>query len=243
MNDKIGMMMRSEYNNPGELYGLDGDDMSPELMGHLAGMDPVNRMKVIQRLRKKNTPSIGSRAEMEKFFGELPKHIKEQLGQGKLRLADYTVYSIKPLAGSKTIKLFEPQDTKQVGLRSISNAKLPSNTALLVSGIYLLQGVAASLSEDDIKQTIFSPIDTVGPLANGEFKLLANKKQLLTDASNRKFITTNYHLYPQGYYKLSNPRLIPDDVTIEFEIELGTVTGINPNTVLYVCLDGTATIP
>ena len=57
---------------------------------------------------------------MEKFFGELPAHIKEGLVRGELRLADSTIYSIKPVT-SKTIKMFETQDDKQTGVRSIDN--------------------------------------------------------------------------------------------------------------------------
>jgi hypothetical protein len=50
-------------------------------------------------------------------------------------------------------------------------------------------------------------------------------------------------MVPKGFYKLANPRLIHDDIDIEFEIELGTINGINANTVIYIGLAGTATIP
>jgi hypothetical protein len=240
--EEFGAIMDSEYTNVGELLGLDGEN-NTELMNYLNGLDAVSRVRAMSKLVKKQIPSRGSRAEFEKFFPELPKHIKDGLLKGTLRLADHTVYSIKPINGAKTIKLFESQDVKEVGLRNISNAKLPKNMALLVSGIYLLQGVAASLSNDDLKVTTFDQLESVGAIANGEFKLKANKKQLVSDTSNRKFITTNYNLVQKGYFKLANPRLIHDDVEIEFEVELGTVSGINANAVLYIGLDGTATIP
>lgn len=235
--------MRSEYTNAGELLGLDGEDMSSELLGYLGAIDPISRIKVLNKLKKRHIPSVGSRAEMEKFFGELPDHIKQQLASGKLRLADHLIYSVKPISGAKTIKLFETQDVKSVGLRNISNAKLPKNMAMLVSGIYLLQGVAATLAEDDVKQTTFASLTAKGALANGEFKLKANKKQLVSDTSNRNFCNDNFVTRPLGYYKLDNPRLIHDDVEIEFEVELGTISGLNANAVLYVGLEGTATIP
>jgi hypothetical protein len=238
----MGQLMDSEYTNPGELLGLNGE-MDTELLGYLNKLNPIQRAKAVNKMTKKHIPSQGSRAEFEKFFVELPKHIKEQLLQGKLRLADHLIYTIKAVNGAKTIKMFESQDVKEVSLRNISNAKLPKNMALLVSGIYLLQGEAASLSVDDLKITKFDTIENIGALANGEFKLKANKKQLVSDTSNRKFVTTQFDMVPKGYYKLSNPRLIHDDIDIEFEIELGTVSGINANTVLYVGLDGTATIP
>lgn len=163
--------------------------------------------------------------------------------QGKLRLADHLVYSIKPINGAKTIKMFESQDIREVGVRNISNARLPKNMALLVSGVYMLQGEATSQGLEDIKVVEFASIKPLGALANGEFKLKANKKQLVSDTSNRNFITTPTQFFPEGFYKLANPRLIQDDLDIEFEIELGTIAGIPENTVLFVGLQGTATIP
>ncbi len=234
--------MESEYTNPTELLGLNGE-MDTELMGYLNALNPVQRAKAMSKIVKRHIPSQGSRAEFEKFFVELPKHIKEQLLQGKLRLADQLIYTIKPIKGAKTIKMFESQDVKEVNLRNISNAKLPKNMALLVSGIYLLHGVADSLDIDDIKTTKFDSIENIGALANGEFKLKANKKQLVSDTSNRKFVTTQFDMVPKSFYKLANPRLIHDDVDIEFEIELGTIKGLDANSVLYVGLEGTATIP
>jgi hypothetical protein len=238
----LGQLMESEYTNPIELLGLNGE-VDTELLGYLNALNPVQRVKAMSKITKRHIPSQGSRAEFEKFFVELPKHIKEQLLQGKLRLADQLIYTIKPVKGAKTIKMFESQDVKEVNLRNISNAKLPKNMALLVSGIYLLHGIAESLDIDDIKTTQFDTIESVGALANGEFKLKANKKQLVSDTSNRKFVTTQFDMVPKGFYKLSNPRLIHDDVDIEFEIELGTIQGIEANSVIYVGLEGTATIP
>jgi hypothetical protein len=237
----LGQLMESEYTNPAELMGF--GEVEEELLGDLKRLNPLARAKALQKLVKKPIPSHGSRAEFEKFFVELPKSIKEQLLQGKLRLADHLVYTIKPINGAKTIKMFESQDVKEVGLRNISNAKLPKNMAMLVSGIYMLQGEAASLGVDDVKVTKFDTIENVGALSNGEFKLKANKKQLVSDTSNRNFVTTQFNMVPKGFYKLANPRLIHDDIDIEFEIELGTINGINPNTVIYIGLSGTATIP
>jgi hypothetical protein len=241
MLDALGMLAKSEYSNAGELLGL--GELDNELMGYLGSMDAVSRMKVMRKLFKNNAPSQGSRAEMEKFFNELPKHIKEGLLSGKLRLADTVVYTVKPINGAKTVKLFESQDIKEIGLKSLSQARLPKGSALLVSGIILLQGVAASLASDDVKSTVFDTIDTVGAISTGEFSLKANKKHLVDSTSNYVFKTKDFTSVTKGYYKLANPRLIHDDVDIEWEIELGTVTGINANTVLFGGLHGTITIP
>ena len=230
-----------EYNNVGALFGLDGLE-GDELLGALKNMNPIKRQRAINKLTNTGAPSRGSRAEMEKHFGELPKHIKDGLAKGDLRLADTVIYSIKPVS-SKTIKLFETQDDKEIGLRNISNAKLPKNQALIVSGIVLLAAVSADMSKDKVMASRFDTIETFGPLANGEFSLKSNKKQIVPETSNGVFKTQNMHNVPIGYYKLANPRLIQDDILIEFTVELGTMDGLDSKTHIYVGLHGTITTP
>jgi hypothetical protein len=229
-----------EYNNQGALLGVNGIE-DPEVIGALRQMNPIARVKAMNRMT--NVPSSkGSRAEMEKFFGELPPHIKEGLVRGELRLADSTIYSIKPVS-SKTIKMFETQDDKEIGLRNVSNAKLPKNQAFLVSGIYLLAGTAADATKDKVISTEFKGLENFNAIANGEFSLKSNKKQIVPETSNVVFKTSANHLVPVGYYKLANPRLIHDDILIEMTIELGSTDGIPANTFIYVGLHGTITTP
>jgi len=57
------------------------------------------------------------------------------------------------------------------------------------------------------------------------------------------FKTANFHHVPIGYYKLSNPRLIVDDVLIEATVELGSQEGTPANTYIYCALHGTITTP
>ena len=234
-----------EYTNQGALLGLDGDDDEAvgELLGALRKMNPLKRQRTINKLTAPPPPSKGSRAEMEKHFKELPKHIQEGLKKGELRLADTIIYSIKPVT-SRTIKMFETQDDKQVGLRSISNAKLPKNQALLVSGIILLAGVSADATIDKVIATKYDFVEDFPAIANGEFGLKSNKKQLIPDGtSNSVFKTANFNQVTTGYYKLANPRLIHDDILVEMTIELGTIDGILPNTNIWVGLHGTITTP
>lgn len=230
-----------EYNNAGALMGTEMME-SEELNAALQKMPMVARTKTVQKLVGNPFPSKGSRAEMEKHFAELPKHIKEGLGKGDLRLADTVIYSIKP-ASSKTIKMFETQDDKQIGLRNVSNAKLPKGSSLLVSGIVLLAGVSADGTPDKVMATNYGQLEAIPSIANGEFSLKANKKQIVPDTSNSVFKTLGYGLVPIGYYKLSNPRLIHDDVLIEMTIELGTMDGIAANTYIFAGLHGTITTP
>src|SRR5689334_13753719 len=236
-----GLGAIEEYNNQGALLGIDGPD-GDELVGALRKMNPVKRQRTINKLASTGAPSRGSRAEMEKFFAELPASIKEALVKGELRLADTMLYSIKPV-NSKTIKMWETQDDKEVGLRNISNAKLPKNQALLVSGVVLLAATAADTSKDKIISADYKGLESYPALLNGEFNLKYNKKQIVPETSNYVFRTQSFHYVPVGYYKLSNPRLIVDDVLIELTIELGSTDGIPANTYVYAGLHGTITTP
>jgi len=230
-----------EYSNAGALIGVDGlDDV--ELLGALRRMNPVKRQKTVNKLANTGASSRGSRAEFEKHFSQMPSHIKDGIANGTLRLADAIIYSIKPV-NSKTIKLFETQDDKEVGLSSISNGKLPKNSAFLVSGIYLLAGVSTDATKDKVKATNYIGLETFPAIANGELELKANKKIILPETSTVLWKTASYHQVPIGYYKLANPRPIDDDVPIELTLTLGTIDGIPANTYVYAGLQGTISTP
>ena len=164
--------------------------------------------------------------------------------KGGVRLTDYTIYSTK-LITSKTIKMFEPQDDKEVGVRNISNAKLPKNMVFLVSGVYLLTGASKDLKDAEANKAInYKSINTIPSIANSEFSLKANRKQIIPEnQSVRRFITDNDNTVPMGYYKLDNPRLIRDEELIEFTLELGTLFDIPKEQYIYIGLDGTGTTP
>lgn len=231
--------LNSEYNNAGELYGLDA------VVRMVNSADPVKRAMILKKmLQPGGAPSRKSRAEMEKHFKQLPKHIQKELVDNRLKLADYTLYSIKQI-NSKTIKMFETQDDKEVGVSNVSNAKLPKNNVMLVSGIYLLTGTNPDpTNKEAFKAISFRSISGVPAICNGEFSLKANRKQLIPEnQSLRVFATDNDNSVPLGYYKLDNPRLINDEELFEFTIELGTTFQIPPEQWLFVGLEGTITTP
>jgi len=241
MFGEIETIENSEFNNVGALLGIDGNEPNNELLGALRALPPIRRQMAINKLTSPIS-SRGSRAEMEKHFRELPSHIRAELAKGNLRLADALIYSIKPVT-SKTIKMFETQDDKEIGLRNISNAKLPKNQAMLVSGIILLAGVSADATKDAIMATAYAKLEDFPAIANGESNLKANKKIIMPETSNNFFKTAGISTMPVGYYKLANPRLIHDDIQIEFTVELGTMKGILDNTQIFVGLHGTITTP
>lgn len=240
----------------------------------------------------------GSRAEFLAFAStrEVPDSVKAGLESGKLKLADMMIYSIR-LVDGKTVKMFQTQDSKEIGLRNIDRARLPKQQTLLVSGIQLLAawtfkegtGTSAIRADDEglAKLAKFYPLDTyfkqpalVGRnaggavttvmeeettaltstagvvmideayspfsgLETGVFTFRSNRTDLISEMPLTVF-KENHSLLPKGYYKLDNPRLIQDDVEIEFELQLGEeVEADNDNEAVWVLvgLHGTGTIP
>jgi hypothetical protein len=199
-----------------------------------------------QQSMKRKWPSFGSRAEMEKFEKELPHHVQEELKKGKLRYADTIIYSVKPLA-SKTIKMFETHDDRDLGLRNIANAKLQKNQCLLITGIqvYLFSPNVAgpTATKDEILNASTQYIEDCRPLVNGEFSLKANQKTIIPETSCRIFPGQTQTGVQIGYYKLHNPRLVVDEVLLEFTFELGTWSPSWKNSHVFVGLHGTITTP
>ncbi len=238
----LNEFLNSEYNNAGELYGIDAEKLAR--IAHSA--TPVEKAQIVKKIAQQGQiqASRGSRKDFEKHFAMLPKHIKDELGKGNLRLSDYTIYSIKQI-NSKTIKMFEPQDDKEVGVRNVANAKLPKNMVMVVSGIFLLTGKNEAPTNPEGRKSIeFKSVGTVNAVCNGEFSFKANRKQLIPEnQAIRCFATDNNQTIPMGYYPLDNPRLVNDDELIEFTVELGTQLNIDPDQWLYVGLVGTVTTP
>jgi hypothetical protein len=232
----------NEYTNSGELLGVD-TAMNGSFLGYLQSLNPVQKATAIARVTKSLPPSIGSRAEFERFFRELPDDVREKLVRGDLRLADYSVRAIKHVQ-SKTIKCFDTSDAKVTGAMSIAQAKLPRGSVLVVSGISILAGVPSALEDEKIKAIDFKSISQYPALANAEFSLKANKKQIVPEGKpTRVFVTDNNHQINLGFWKLHNPRLIRDEEQIEFVIELGTMEGLDAKTHVHVELIGTITTP
>ncbi len=232
----------AEYNNAGELLGIDAG-LGGGFLSYLSGLNPIQKAQAVARVAKSLPPSIGSRAEFEKHFKELPDGIREEVIAGKLRLADYNIRGVKRVT-SKTVKIFETSDAKVTGGTSIAQGKLPKGMVLLVSSITMLVGTAADLTDDKIKVIDFGSIKAVPAIANGEFYLKANKRQIIPEGkSNRVFATDNNQTVSLGYWKLHNPRMIRDEELIEFVVELGSMDGVAANAHIMVELNGTITTP
>lgn len=240
----------------------------------------------------------GSRAEFLAFAStrEVPDAVKSGLESGKLKLSDMMIYSIRQVDG-KTIKMFQPQDSKEIGLRNIDRARLPKQQTLLVSGIQLLAAwtqssgtgvnlvkasdegkamaakyypidrywisagligrdaagkIVTGLEDEIVAMTTtsgsFLDYESFSPFAGletGVFTFRSNRTDLISEMPLTVFKGNPIAPAP-GYYKLDNPRLIQDDVEIEFELNLGEEVEADGNSEavwVLVGLHGTGTIP
>lgn len=246
--EDLNLILDSEYNNTGDLIGLDMELNGGEVLGRLSHMSPLQRLQALRKLTKRQIPSRGSRAQMEKHWRSVPKRVRQQVVAGKMRLGDWQIYSVKPI-DSKTTKLFESQDDKEVSLRNISNAKLQKNSVLMVHYIQILAGVAPATtlgnpSKEEVKATPFGSIIRYPALANGEWSLKANKVLLVPEHSSmQRFVTDNDMTRSLGVIYLDNPRPIQDDLDIELTIELGTMLGLPQDIHIRVELGGSVTTP
>lgn len=247
-NSEFDFIMDSEFNNTGDLIGLDMELNGGEMLGRLRKLSPFKRFQVLRKLTKKSIPSRGSRRDMEKHFKSLPVRVRRELARGKMRLGDWGIYSTKSV-NSKTIKLFETQDDREVSISNVSNAKLAKNQVLMVSKITVRAGVVAaaipgSPTPDEIKAIKFEGIEAFPALANGDWSLKSNKIQVVPDNTPmQKFNTQGDNTAKLGQYIIDNPRPLHDAVLLEFVVELGTMTGIPQDLFIRVDLEGTVTTP
>jgi hypothetical protein len=87
-------LMNSEYNNIGELFGIG------ELENATHGMTPVKKALFIRKVAGQVHSSRRSRAEMEKFFKQVPKHVREELLKGGVRLIHHLLHQKDQLQNS-----------------------------------------------------------------------------------------------------------------------------------------------
>lgn len=245
---EMDLILDSEFNNAGDLIGLDTELNGGEMLGKLRSLSPLKRFQVLNKLTRKPMLSKGSRRDMEKHFKSLPKRVRAELASGKMRLGDWSAYSVKKVS-SQTVKLFETQDDQEISISNVSNAKLPKNSVLMVSWIQLVAGEAPATGTnpptiEQIKATDFKSISTYPALANANWSLKANKVQIVPEhASCRRFVTDNNQTINLGTYFLDNPRPIQDDVLLEFVIELGSMFNLPDNLHVRVEFGGSVTAP
>lgn len=229
----LGEITQSEFS----LLGAISDE---ELIMAYEGATPVAKKNFARTIRqfsknKSQTPSKGSRGELEKRIHMLPKEIQEGLAKQSLQAVDAAFYVVKDISGSKVQKIFKDDDNKVVAQSNISSAKLEKGNLFLLHGLTLLAGTAGDT--DSINDVNFGVLPDF--IRNGEFEFNANGTTLIQNASCELFNTTGQNV-PVGHLILDNPKIIKDQQTIEFNVEWGA--NAPANTFIKAIMRGTIII-
>lgn len=152
--------------------------------------------------------------------------LDDDLKTGKRKLIHYAVDVIFPLNGQNKIKVFDEALQKVVGIRTLTNAKLPKEVVFVPSSVQLLRGIAASASDADVLNTNFQGIDGEPVLTKAEITLgiRGNKlfKNMPTGAFDRRGSQDRV-----GELKLSESIVFAGDTLFEGEIEVASTANID----------------
>lgn len=170
----------------------------------------------------------GSRGKMLAYLNDpegadVPPTVRAKLGATprQLRLTDMIVYSVKPVNG-KTIKMFEPQDTMEVGIRNVDRARMNLEKIMLVTDIRVTAAVTfkeGTIRADDeslVKKAKFYPIDHNFPVP-GVFTNVAGKVAFVADGG----VLVPGTITGSGY---SNAAVLHDEDAVFSALENGEFT-------------------
>ncbi len=232
--------MLSELGNPIPIYEI--DKLPGSVSSFLNDLDPVQRAKVLSRIKTAKNYSRERRVLFEKYFDELPQHIREGLKKGKLRLSDHTIYAIKQVK-EKSIQIFEKNDEIITGICNIKGAELPKNMVMLVCDLRVMAGISLSDKNEDISISSFDNIRRHPVLLSGEYSIKVNSRSVTNgNEPLRNFLFQGRNENESILLDLHNPFLIPDEKPISFEINLGSLKKLEPLTFFWVGLEGVCTI-
>lgn len=201
------------------------------------------------------TAASASGKEMAAMSSMLTPELQEGLKNGSKRMADATIYVVKPINAAKNVRMFEDSDDKLIGVSNISKAKLEKNEVMCLSAIQVLYGVSklstpsATLSQENVATIDWGELPAA--VQSGEFTFRAGGNTMLDRISmqvfkNHKVDTVSatavvggvaYGQGEMGFYKLANPQLIKTQEALDMFVEWAAAAPAN--SFLKVILYGT----
>jgi hypothetical protein len=195
-------------------------------MGYLSQIKTSREHFIEQCLASKN-PSIQE-------IGELVK-------AGQRKLADWNIFSAMDVSGLQNFELFETQDQIETSIINIASSKLEKNQVFLPDRIQLLSAVVSGTEAIDSATLAAQEYGVIaGGLRNAQWTFEVNDKVLIPQQSAQVFVTSGLDV-PAGVFPLTNPKIIEDDVRINFEVR--SKVAMPARTVVKLILYGTVTIP
>ncbi|MEM4363711.1 MAG: hypothetical protein QXS90_00365 [Candidatus Diapherotrites archaeon] len=213
------------------LYGL-ALDLSENEVGALMTQRSVEaKRKAHQYMRMATTPNVtskGSRAQMENKLLLLPSQLRHALKSGKAQISDATYYTTKSIVNQNgKIDMFLPSDDKREGFSNVNKAELETNRYFLLESIRLTASQIITFTTPGS----YAPYDYVGDadydtaniptyILNGEWAFIVGSRTLFANQSTRVFAQTymGVQAIQKGQFHLDNPKLVPPNVRIKFEL-------------------------
>jgi hypothetical protein len=183
-------------------------------------------------------------AHVEQNSAAIPPDVADDLKSRKTRLSDAAIYSTKPVTGT-TVKIFVPKDDKTVGLSNLDKGKLEDGQMFALNGIRVLAGTDG-VGDGNPADVVFHEIDAdprFANLANGEFKIVANRKVIAEKMPLTLCCTAGKDTAEKGVYYFDNRRFVEPGKEIEVTLELGSTSLLPNNAFVRVELLGIVTLP
>lgn len=246
MDDILNQIEETEFDN---FEGLVEGMSDEEFLGAIRRNPRRYRKAIVRRHKTRNVGAMtppksektASRAEFESRFNLLSKDLKAGLRSKQLQLVDSKIYTVKTISEVNRALIFEDDDQKAIGVRNISQGKLPKDEVFLLSAIQVLYGVGTGKNETQTDvATVTEWTEIPALLQSGEFNLTANRKSLI-DAMPMSVFANHSHSAgiikndagsenvggfgyatgegAPGYFKLANPKLIETQTSIEMPME------------------------
>ncbi len=209
-------------------FGYVNAEAQEGLLGKITQIrDPKKKAAATKKLFQKSIAPGGAltpRDEALKRLGGLPEHIREGLAKKDLQLSDAIIYTTKPFGGvAGQQRVFTDADVKAPGVGNLNKGQLEKDQWFLVTHIRFTSGV-----DPDPLNAAYGVIPK--EIANGDFEFKANSKYLMPkDTSSNIFDTTNESKDLQGMVKLSNPKWMEPQTSIEFNFRPSKATVANTN--------------
>lgn len=220
-----------------------------EMLQGLGAVSPELRNKVKSALAK-------SAMDRELAFllanaEKLPVDTQNALRKGGLQRVDFEMYFRKEVtAVGGTMRMFEENDDREVGIRSISGGKLPTKTNVVLAKIGIAYGTSSDGSISDPENIeyghIFDADAVPKAIQNGEVRVFTGTKKVY-EGRLRKFFGIGADSFVTGVdsdsnmVRLNELKLLLEDDRIKIELELPNVAlPGTPNHFVEVVLRGSA---
>lgn len=184
--------------------------------------------------------------ENSKAFDELgQKKFIQDIKDGRLATRDFAFHAIVAATGANIIKLIDETAQRLVGIRTLSNGKLPTGYVFVPHILQIKVGtVSTSATTANILATDYGNINGEPELELGELTVKVEGNTLVNRMSCVNFNNEGSGGdLALGEYELDNSIVIFGEKVITAELETGSSAGITALSHIFFSMKGTCAMP